>query len=87
MDFCHVHGRPGVLSGAVFGAEHATGILRRDRHALEAMLHVIVVKMSGIELFDMRLWGEAAYALEPAVERLQGHDAVDKHKNRTDGRK
>lgn len=58
------------LGGTVFGTEHATGILRRDRHALEAMLHVIVVKMSGIELFDMRLWGETAYALEPAVERL-----------------
>ena len=77
----------GFLDGTVFGTEHTAGILWRDRHALEAMLHVIVVKMSGIELFDMRLRGEAAYALEPAVERLQGHDAVDKHKNRTDGRK
>lgn len=50
-----------------------------DRHALEPVLHVGVVEMLGVELLDGRARRDAALAAEPAVERLQRHDAVDEH--------
>ena len=58
---------------------HAAGILGRDLHALEAVLHVVVIEVPGVELLDGRVARSARQSLVPAVECLQRHDAVHQH--------
>ena len=61
------------------GRIHAARGLGVDRHALEAMLHVRVVEVLGVELLDGRARRDAALTAEPTIERLQRHDAVRQH--------
>ncbi len=50
-----------------------------DRHRLEAVRHVVVIEVLGVELLDRGAGLNAAHAAEPAVERLERHDAVHQH--------
>ena len=50
-----------------------------DRHRLEAVCHVVVIEVLGVELLDRGAGLNAAHAAEPAVERLERHDAVHQH--------
>ena len=61
------------------GGVHATRAIRVDRHGLEAVCHVVVIEVLGVELLDRGAGLNAAHAAEPAVERLERHDAVHQH--------
>ena len=50
-----------------------------DRHRLEAVCHVVVIEVLGVELLDRGAGLNAAHTAEPAVERLELHDAVHQH--------
>ena len=58
-----------------------------DGHGLEAVRHVLVIKVLGVELFNGGAGRQSTFAAEPAVQRLQRHNAVDQHKNGDNGGK
>lgn len=65
-------------------ALNARGVLGAHGHALEAVLHVVVIEILAVELCDGNVRLRAVNALVPVVERLQRHDAVDQHNDGKD---
>lgn len=66
-------------SAAWLYLQRTSCVVRIDRHALEALLHVLVVEVVVDEAGDGVVGGDAGFALVPAVKRHQRHSAVHYH--------
>lgn len=65
-------------------ALHARRILGAHGHALEAILHKVIIEVLAVELRNGNIRFRAVDALIPIIERLQRHNAIDQHNDGED---
>ena len=63
---------------------HARRILGAHGHALEAILHKVIIEVLAVELRNGNIRFRVVDALIPIIERLQRHNAIDQHNDGED---